>query len=67
MNITNHKGQSCLYKPIICQEGYCQDCQIYQDYQGFLRTLGRLGDRIVKTKGIPELLIEADRKLKGNG
>ena len=25
----NHKGQPCPYKPITCQEGYCQDCGIY--------------------------------------
>jgi len=39
------KGQLCLYKPggvLICQEGYCQDCQIYLDY--------RAGDKARKVK-----------------
>ena len=27
------KGQPCPLKPIICQEGYCQDCFIYQNQQ----------------------------------
>ncbi len=25
----NHKGGNCPYKAITCQEGYCQDCEIY--------------------------------------
>ncbi len=24
-----HKGQPCLYSPVLCQEGYCSDCAIY--------------------------------------
>jgi hypothetical protein len=24
----NHKGQTCIYKPVLCQEGYCDDCYI---------------------------------------
>ena len=35
------KGKCCLYKPILCSEGYCQDCQVYLDYQGHQRTMGR--------------------------
>jgi len=27
------KGKTCPYKPILCQEGFCQDCQIYLDRQ----------------------------------
>jgi len=27
----NHKGQLCPYKNILCQEGYCSECQIYMD------------------------------------
>ena len=27
-----HKGQPCQYKPTLCQEGYCKDCQIYADH-----------------------------------
>ncbi len=25
------KGRPCPYKVTICQEGYCQNCQIYLD------------------------------------
>ncbi len=32
----NHKGQDCPFKPITCQEGFCDNCQIYQE-----RTTGR--------------------------
>ena len=38
----NHKGTDCLYRPITCSEGFCQDCQIYKDYRGYERTMGRL-------------------------
>ena len=32
-----HKGQPCLYRTgLLCQEGYCQSCQIYRDYAGKL-------------------------------
>lgn len=39
MSINNYftiskKGLPCHIKPILCQEGYCQDCQIYLDSQG---------------------------------
>ena len=27
------KGRKCLYKNVLCQEGYCSDCQIYIDYK----------------------------------
>ena len=35
--VINHKGQPCPYKSILCQEGWCSGCQIYQDYQGHQR------------------------------
>ena len=25
-NIQFHKGSFCIYKPIFCQEGYCNEC-----------------------------------------
>jgi len=25
----NNKGLPCPFKPILCQEGYCKECQIY--------------------------------------
>ena len=30
----NRKGQGCPYKATTCQEGYCQDCQIFLDRMG---------------------------------
>lgn len=29
----NNKGLRCPFKPILCQEGYCEGCQIYLDWQ----------------------------------
>ena len=29
----NNKGLACPFKPVLCQEGYCHDCQIYLDWQ----------------------------------
>jgi len=29
----NMKGKKCPYKDIICQEGYCHECQIYLNRQ----------------------------------
>ena len=29
MNMDYHKGYPCVYKAILCQEGYCSDCGIY--------------------------------------
>ena len=28
---TNHKGTQCMYKDILCQESFCEGCQIYLD------------------------------------
>jgi hypothetical protein len=30
--ISNNKGLPCPFKPIICQEGFCKECQIYLDW-----------------------------------
>ena len=30
---SNKKGLWCPFKPILCQEGYCHECQIYPDWQ----------------------------------
>ena len=27
----SHKGSTCFYKPILCQEGWCSDCFIYRE------------------------------------
>ena len=32
MDIENHKGKICPYKKILCQEGYCNNCQIFLDW-----------------------------------
>jgi len=29
MCVEYHKGYPCVYKPILCQEGYCSDCAVY--------------------------------------
>ncbi len=29
MNHEYHKGDPCVYKPILCQEGYCSGCAIH--------------------------------------
>lgn len=29
----NNKGLACPFKPTLCQEGYCEGCQIYLDWQ----------------------------------
>lgn len=34
MYLEYHKGQPCVYKPILCQEGYCFKCAIF--YQSSL-------------------------------
>jgi hypothetical protein len=37
VNQEYHKGEPCPYSDIdLCQEGYCQRCQIYRDYAGKL-------------------------------
>ena len=41
IQVISMKGRPCPFKPILCQEGYCQDCQIYLDYQGHQRAMGR--------------------------
>lgn len=29
----NNKGLACPFKLILCQKGYCRECQIYLDWQ----------------------------------
>ncbi len=36
----NNKGLTCPFKGVVCQEGYCEPCQIYHDWQ-------KLGEIIV--------------------
>ena len=36
----NHKGEWCIYKTtLMCQEGYCQDCEILAQFQRDTDTL----------------------------
>jgi len=30
---SNNKGLPCPFKLILCQEGYCHQCEIYLDWQ----------------------------------
>jgi len=30
----NNKGLWCPFKPVICQEGYCHECQLYITWLG---------------------------------
>lgn len=30
--LENNKGLMCPFKPILCEEGYCHECQIYLDW-----------------------------------
>ncbi|MBA7691446.1 hypothetical protein ES703_99991 [subsurface metagenome] len=30
--LENNKGLMCPFKPILCEEGYCRECQIYLDW-----------------------------------
>lgn len=43
-----HKGQVCFYKPIICQEGSCNECGIY------LQRIGKLDLKDLEKKPIRE-------------
>jgi hypothetical protein len=28
LNLEYHKGQPCVFKPLLCQEGFCSECII---------------------------------------
>ena len=30
--LESNKGLMCPFKPILCEEGYCRECQIYLDW-----------------------------------
>jgi hypothetical protein len=32
-----HKGQLCIHKFLLCQEGFCLDCAIHYQYQPLQR------------------------------
>lgn len=56
MTTATMKGNECPYKPILCSEGFCQDCQIYLDYQGHQRTMGKA------TSLTPQWLIDFEKE-----
>lgn len=35
MQLNYNKGKPCLYKAILCQEGYCSGCYIYREKSQF--------------------------------
>jgi hypothetical protein len=42
IEIINHKGEWCAYKSkhtLLCQEGYCSECEIYRKYMKELESL----------------------------
>ena len=46
----NNKGLWCPFKSIFCQEGYCQECQIYLDWQEKNDATSGARDRVRKTQ-----------------
>ncbi len=43
MNMESQKGKDCPFKPITCQEGWCEGCQIHLDYQTKQQWLNQWG------------------------
>jgi hypothetical protein len=41
INLQYHKGQACKIKPVLCQEGYCSECFIYQSKYSRLEAVVR--------------------------
>jgi len=39
VNVEYHKGQTCSYKGITCQEGYCSECLIYVNTTSYIESL----------------------------
>ena len=51
------KGQECKHKPILCQEGWCNECQVHIDWIGHQRTMGRESAIVGKWKGDNEVCL----------
>jgi len=50
----NNKGLMCPFKPIVCQGGYCVQCQVFLDWQKLEETVvmcARCGKVIVRKSG----------------
>lgn len=56
MDTTYRKGQECLFKPMLCQEGYCIDCQIAID------TGNQAQGTSLQTNGVPDLKYSEEAK-----
>jgi hypothetical protein len=41
INPEYHKGAACTVKPILCQEGYCSECSVYQNQFSHLMAASR--------------------------
>jgi hypothetical protein len=46
-----NKGQTCKIKPVLCQEGYCSECFIYQSKFSRLETTARVLSRSYTSEG----------------
>ncbi len=45
LNLEYHKGEPCVYKAVLCQEGYCSECAIYLNNQIKTRPGARSGTK----------------------
>ena len=46
----NSKGLWCPFKAVFCQEGYCQNCQVYLDYQGHQITMRKTASQVYRVR-----------------
>jgi hypothetical protein len=46
-----HKGQLCVYGSLFCQEGYCSECEISQNW--VLKQMGEIEIKSGTTEKIP--------------
>jgi hypothetical protein len=54
-----HKGQLCIHKFILCQEGFCSECAIHYQYQQHNKPVDEELDpkKLVKARRKEELVI----------
>ena len=41
MDLEYHKAQLCIHKFMICQEGFCSECDIHAQHERHMKQLGR--------------------------
>ncbi len=63
MDLTNRKGRECIFKPMLCQEGYCVDCQIAIDVGNQAQVLDCAGDPFLQHLGRAVYEVEKRRRL----